>query len=492
MKKIRARSAIARGAMGARRWAALSLPFWALAGLLLLGACAVGPDFERPAAPGTSSYTTGSSPLELSPAVGGESQRLVLAREVEARWWNGFRSPELARVVELALAGSPSLAAAQATLAQAREEIAAARGGLFPQLDVGGRIAREHVEQNRTRTSSPYSVGPAAFYVVDVFGGIRRGIERQTALAESQRHELAAAWLALTGNVVTGSITIASLREQVEARETLVLQDRRNLELVRRKFEAGKTARSDVLVAETLLASDIAELPPLRQQLAEAQHALAVLVGQLPGEWSPPAFQLDGFELPGELPLSLPSELVRQRPDILAAESLLHAASAEVGVATAQLFPSLTLSADLARAGVLSGGAGTAWSLAAQLTAPVFRGGTLRAQRRAAVDAYEASFARYRETVLTGFQQVADALRALENDAESVGAQARRLDVADESLELQRISYEAGKSNLLLLLEAQRAYQQARIGHVRAKGQRLADSARLLVALGGGWWHEAL
>lgn len=463
-----------------------------IAALLLLCSCAVGPDFERPAAPETSGYTSEPRPLEMTPSEGGDRQRLVLASELEAGWWTAFQSPELGRLIERALEDSPSLAAARATLAQAREEVGAARGSFFPQVDGSGRIAREHTERNRSDTSSLYSVGPSLFYVVDVFGGIRRGVERQSALAELQHRELAAAWLALTGNVVTGSIAIASLREQIDAREALVEQDRTNLRLVRHKFEAGKAARSDLLVAETLLASDIAELPRLRRELAEAQHALAVLVGQLPGDWSAPALDLDAFTLPGELPLLLPSELVRQRPDILAAESQLHAASAAIGVATAQLFPSLTLSADLAREGALSGGAGTAWSLASQLTAPVFRGGTLRAQRRAALAAYEAALARYRETVLTGFQQVADALRALEYDAESIGAQARRLDVAEESVELQRISYEAGKSNLLLLVETQRAYQQARIGYVQAKAQRLADSARLLVALGGGWWNEAI
>ena len=459
---------------------------------LLTSSCALGPDFERPVAPDPPGYTAEAAPMHMSPSAGGGDQSLELAREISAQWWEAFHSPELGPVVEQALRDSPSLAAARATLAQAREQIIAARGGLFPQLDVGGSISREHSAGNDSNTSDLYSVGPSVRYTLDVFGAIRRGVEQQTALAELQYHELAAAWLALTGNAVTGAITIASLREQLEASEALVEQDRTNLELVRNKYEAGKAARSDVLVAQTQVASDIAELPLLRQQLAEAQHALAVLVGQLPGEWSPPAFTLDDFELPGVLPLSLPSELVRQRPDILAAESDLHAASAAIGVATAQLFPSLTLSGDLAREGIVSGPAGTAWALAAQLTAPVFHGGTLRAQRRGAVDAYEASFARYRETVLTGFQQVADSLRALANDTDLIGAQTDRLEVAEQSLELQRISYEAGKSNLLLLVAAQRAYQQARIAYVQARGQRLQDSAQLFVALGGGWWNEGL
>ncbi len=325
-----------------------------------------------------------------------------------------------------------------------------------------------------------------------MFGGVRRSVEEQTALAELQHHALAATWLTLTGNAVLGSIAIASLRAQIDASVELVQQDRDNLELVQRKFEAGKVARSDVLVAETQLASDLAQLPPLRQQLAVAQHALSVLAGQLPGAWSPPEFALDGFTLPGELPLTLPSELVRQRPDILAAESQLHAASAAIGVATAQLFPSVTLSADLTRAALISGGAGTAWALAAQAATPIFHGGTLWAQRRAAIDAYQASLASYEETVLTGFQQVADTLRALEHDADLIGAEAQLLDTARESLALQRISYDAGKSDLLLLLVAQRAYQQARLDYARAEGQRLQDTALLFVALGGGWWDANL
>lgn len=458
----------------------------------LLSGCALGPDFERPAAPDPPGYTAEPAPMQMTPTAGGGDQSLALAREISAQWWQAFQSPELGPVVEQALRDSPSLAAARATLAQSRELLAAARGPLFPQLDAGASISREHSSGNGSQTSDLYSVGPSVRYTVDVFGAIRRGVEQQAALAELQYHELAAAWLALTGNAVSGSITIASLREQLEASEALVEQDRTNLELVQNKYDAGKAARSDLLVAQTQLASDIAELPLLRQQLAEARHALAVLVGQLPGEWSPPDFTLDDFVLPGELPLTLPSELVRQRPDILAAESDLHAASAAVGIATAQLFPSLTLSGDLVREGIVSGPAGTAWALGAQLTAPVFRGGTLRAERRAAIAAYDASFARYRETVLTGFRQVADSLRALANDTDLIGAQAERLDVAEQSVELQRISYEAGKGNLLLLVSAQRAYQQARIAYVQARGQRLADSAQLFVALGGGWWNEAL
>jgi len=463
--------------------------------VVLLASCAVGPDFARPAAPTTPGYTAEPTPAAMAPSTGGSEQHLELAEEISSEWWRLFRSPELDGVIERALEDSPNLAAARAALAEAQEVVAATRGALFPQLDAVGGVRREHSpigNGGSATTANLYSVGPTIAYAVDVFGGVRRSVEQQTALAEFQRDELAAAWLTLTGNSVVDSVAIASLRAQLDASEELVEEDRQNLELVQRKYEAGKAARSDVLVAQTQLASDLARLPTLRQQLAVARHALSTLVGQVPAEWSPPDFDLERFELPGELPLSLPSELVRQRPDILAAEAQLHAASAAIGVATAQLFPSLTLSGLLTRESLVAGGAGTAWSAAAQLAAPVFHGGTLLAERRGAIDAYQASLASYQETVLTGFEQVADTLRALAHDADLIDAEKQLLVTASDSLSLQRISYEAGKSDLLLLLAAQRAYQEARLGFAQAEGQRLSDTAQLFVALGGGWWEAGI
>jgi len=476
-----------------RRWRRAGIETW----VALLCGCAVGPDFARPEPPNPPGYTAEPTPEQLAPAAGQAEQRLELGREISAQWYQAFGSAQLDDVLERALRDSPTLAAARATLARAQETVTAARGSLFPQIDASASVSRVGTPavasgSKSGLTATLYSVGGSVSYAVDVFGGIRRGVEQEEALAEFQQYELAAAWLSLTGNTVTGAIVIGSLRAQIEANEEVAQDDRNNLELVQRKYTAGKAARSDVLVAQTQLASDLAQLPTLRQQLAVAEDAVSVLAGQLPGQWSPPEFALDGFQLPGELPLSLPSELARQRPDILAAEAQLHAASAAIGVATAQLFPSLTLSADLTRDAVISGGAGAAWAVAAQLAAPVFHGGTLRAERRAAIDAYEAALASYQETVLTGFEQVADTLRALANDAELVGAQAQLLETARESLALQRISYDAGKSDVLLLIAAERAYQQARLDFARAQGQRLQDSTELFVALGGGWWRANL
>jgi NodT family efflux transporter outer membrane factor (OMF) lipoprotein len=478
-----------------------SAPAAALAGLLLLAACAVGPDFVRPPSPEPASYTAEPTPAILAPGAGGpQRQRLRLAQDLSARWWELFRSPPLDAVLTRALDDSPSLAAARATLAQAREAVTAARGSLLPQVDAAASADRTRSPALRSgipsSTAELYSVGLSASYLVDVFGGTRRTVEQQAALADVQSYELAAAWLSLTGNAATRAIEIASVRAEIAAIQAVIADDEHNLELVQDTFAAGKATRADVLVAETQLATDRTQLPALRQRLAVARHALSALAGQVPAAWTPPAFDLDDFALPGELPLSLPSELARQRPDIRAAEAKLHAASAAIGVATAALYPQLTLSGSFSREaltiGALSSGAGTAWTVAGALATPVFHGGTLRAERRAAIDAYEASLATYRETVLAAFQQVADALRALEHDAALVGAAEQLLDTATESLELQRVSYQAGKTDLLRLIDAERAMQQARSGLAVARGQRLQDTVQLFVALGGGWWQAGL
>jgi NodT family efflux transporter outer membrane factor (OMF) lipoprotein len=382
-----------------------------------------------------------------------------------------------------------TLAAARATLAAARENVLAARGGYWPQVDASASAERFR------RTPNLYTVGATASYAPDVFGATARSVEEQEALAEQQRYELAAAYLSLTGNVVTEAITIASLRGQLEASEEVVADDTRNLELVRFKYEAGKAPLTDVLTAETQLALDRTALPGLRQQLAAARDALSVLTGRAPAAWTPPDFDLKDFTLPQELPLSLPSELARQRPDILAAEALLHADSAAVGIATARLYPNITLSATGGQQSLDSSslfhGVNTFWTLAASLAQPIFHGGTLRAQRRAAIELYQASLATYEQTVLQGLQQVADVLQALAHDAELLDAQRQLLESASHALTLQRESYAAGKSDLLQLIVAERAYQQARLGMVTAQARRLQDTAQLFVALGGGWWDAS-
>lgn len=451
-----------------------------------LAGCVAGPDFVRPAAPGETRYTAGATPLA---GAGGGAQHITPGKAVPARWWRQLGSPALDAVMRRALAANQSLAAARATLAAAQQNVVAARGGLYPKLQVSAGASRSAAPE--ARLANLYTLGPEVSYAMDAFGGTQRTVEQARALADLQRYQLAAAWLTLTGGAAGQAITSASLRAQVQATEDVIAIDEQTFSLVRQEFAAGKVARTDVLTAQTQLASDRATLPALRQQQSVARHALAILAGSAPAAWSPPDFALDDFRLPAVLPLSLPSSLVRQRPDILAAEAQLHADSAAIGIATAHLYPSITLSASFTQqsleAGALFNPANAAWNLSAGLLAPVFEGGTLRAQRRAAVATYEAALANYRQTVLQAFQQVADTLRALGHDGELVAAERQVLDTARESLRLQRLSYAAGKSSLLPLIDAERAYQQARLGLARARAQRLTDTVQLFVALGGAW-----
>jgi NodT family efflux transporter outer membrane factor (OMF) lipoprotein len=297
----------------------------------------------------------------------------------------------------------------------------------------------------------------------------------------------------LTASVASQAVTIASTLAQIRAAEDVVAADEHNLELVRIAYEAGSVARTDVLSAESQLAGDRTLLPPLRQQLSVARHALTVLVGKSPGEWAPPDFVLDTLTLPTDLPVTVPSELVHDRPDILAAEAQLHAASAAIGVATAQLYPTITLSASVALETIATNGTFSgpviASNLAAGLTAPLFHGGTLLAQRRAAIDAYAAQVGAYRQTVLLAFGQVADVLQALQHDAELLGAENTAVTTSDASLRLAQDAYAAGRGSLLQVLDAQRLYAQALLGYAHAKGQRYLDTILLFEAMGGTWRH---
>lgn len=468
----------------------------------LLAGCKAGPNFARPAPPTTQRYTTHI--VKLAPGHGEPAQHVIVNRAIPASWWEAFRSPALDQIVRQAIAGSPTIAAARGRLAQAQQMIAVARGGLYPQVNAG--VSAERLKgppfalgirpSHDLPTFNLYSVGTTVSFVPDVFGETRRQVERQQALANNQRYQLAAAQLTVTGNVVIQALTIASLRLQVDAYNKLVADDRQNLALVRQKDAAGKVARTMLLQAETQLEQDRAALPPLRQQLAAAQDALAMLVGKSPGSWVPPALSLGQFTLPADLPLSLPSTLVRQRPDILAAQARLHAASAAIGVAAGQLYPTITLSAALDPAALTTSTlfkrSNLAWNLLAGLTTPIFHGDALRAQERTSVAGYQAALASYQQTVLEGLRQVADTLRALGHDAQLVQADRLTLDSLESSLALERDRYGAGKDSLPQLLEADRRYQDARVGYARARAQRYLDSAQLFVALGGGWQDDPL
>jgi len=484
----------------AQRWWTLTLLVTPCA---LLAGCAVGPRFVRPAAPTVATYTSAAAAPRLAASTGEPSQRLAVGQRIPAQWWQLFHSSQLDGVVRQALARNPTLEVAQDTLAEAEQAVIETRGGDYPQVDLGVSAERQKgpafalgllPSKQGLPEFNLFSLGPTVSYSLDVFGLTKRQIEESQALADTQSDQLAAAYLTISGNVVTEALTLASLRLQQAAVKHIIADDERNLALVRLKVAGGLAPRSDVLTAETQLAGDRTLLPPLAQQQATAEDALAVLVGEPPGAWAPPSFVLSAFTLPPVLPLSLPSALVRQRPDILAAEAQVHARSAAIGIATAQMYPNIVLSGSIATAalsvGSLFGSSSGVWSAAAGLTAPIFHGGALEARKRQAIDAYRAALALYRQTVLSAFGQVADTLRALGHDTALADAEHQALEVAQASLRMQRASYAAGRSDLLQLLDAERSVEQARLADARATAQRYVDSARLLVALGGGWWRN--
>jgi NodT family efflux transporter outer membrane factor (OMF) lipoprotein len=464
----------------------------------LVAGCMVGPDFIEPKAPDTTGYAEEGIP-DTRVADGKEKeQRFVLGKKIAGDWWQLFHVQRLNDVLDQAIAGNQTLVAARATLAQAREAVTVAGGPLYPQVDVDGSLNRERVslvpigQTQRGPVINLFTLGPTVSYSLDPFGANRRRVEEQGALADLQDYRLDAAYLVLTGDAVTQALAIATARAQIKAVESIIRDDEENLRLVDSVRRAGEATQLDVQIAASQLAADRTLLPPLRQQMSVARHALSILLGRLPSAWVPPDFDLEEFTLPDELPASLPSELVRQRPDILAAEAELHAALAAIGVATAQLYPNIDLTASFTQealsASALFNPASSVWSVGGQLLAPVFHGGALAAQKRAAVDAYDRALASYKQTVLVSFGQVADVMQALKHDGELLEAQRRALQSAEASLSLTRTTYQYGTVGVLQVLDAQRLAEQARLGYVRAQAQRYLDTVQFLTAMGGGWW----
>jgi NodT family efflux transporter outer membrane factor (OMF) lipoprotein len=459
--------------------------------LFVLGGCAAGPNFERPRAPQSHEYTQPGA----TASTGTAAQRIVLGGDVVADWWTLFGSDALNDLLRQASAGSPTIAAARSTLAQAQELTVAAGGARYPQVGLTGGAGRQKYGKEflGPLTAPPpftyFAGGAVVNYTFDVAGGIARSIEERRALFEYQRQEMRAAQLALSGNVVSQVISIASASERIRAINELLEEDQRNRRLVQTSFDAGNTTRVDLLLADSQLANDETLLPPAAQELAVATHALAILVGRAPAEWAPPDLDFSKLTLPATLPVSLPSELVHQRPDILAAEAELHAATAQVGVATANLYPHITLTGSVGQQaltlGTLFGSGNGVWTLTSGLTAPLFDGGTLRAERRADIDAMQASAANYEEAVLQSLRQVADVLTGIDQDAALLAAETHAVDAAQASLNLARESYRAGNVGVLQVLDAERAYSRARLDYVRVQAQRYADTAQLYLALGG-------
>ncbi len=474
-------------------------PIGALLAAALLASCSVGPDFTPPKDPAQTAYDSAGAP-KLEPVAGEAAQSLAVGEKISGDWWNLYHSPGIDKLLKDAIAGNKNLEAARAHLAASEEAANAARGGLYPQLDAAASATRERISYAAFGLNMPskefnvLSVGPTVSYSLDLFGKTRRLIEQQEALAERQRYELDAVYLALTGNAVSQALTIASLQAQLKAVNDIIAEDRDLLAMIGKQVAAGAASNLDLESAKSQLASDRVLLPPLQQQANVARHALALLVGQAPADFTAPDFTLDSLVLPKDLPVSLPSALVHQRPDILSAESELHAASAAVGVATSQLYPDINLTAAISQtaltAGMLGAAASNVWNIGAGIALPLFHGGALQAQKREAEDEFTASAANYQQTVLAAFAQVADVLDALQGDADLLGAQRAALQSAQSSLALTRKSYIAGDVALIQVLDAERLERRARLGYVRSQAQRYLDTAQLFLAMGGGWWDH--
>ena len=467
--------------------------------VLLVAGCEVGPDFTRPPPPKADGYAP--QPVSQTAAAdvpGGEAQRFLSGEDIPGDWWTLFHSPPLNAIIERALKANPTLEAAQATLRQAQAQLRAGEGSLFPTVNANASTTRERISgaafglTGRLPIFTVNSASLSVSYLLDIWGGTQRQIESLAAQAEFERFELEASYLTLTANVATTAVAEAALRGEIAATQQIIAIESQELAGLRRQFTVGTVNNAAVLAQAAALAQSRAQLPALQKQLAQARNQLVAFLGRLPNEDLTETFDLASIQLPRDLPLSLPSKLVEQRPDIRASEALLHQASAEIGVATANMLPQLTLSGSYgseAIGALFTPGSGV-WSLGAGLLQPLFEGGKLYYQRRAAIEAYRAAAAQYRETVITAFQNVADALRALQSDADAVAAQAAAERAALQSLDASRREFHLGAISYLSLLTAEQTYQQARLSLVQAQAGRFSDTAALFEALGGGWWNR--
>ncbi len=466
-----------------------------LAAALLFAGCAVGPDFESPAAPDVSAYDYGAT----SYATADGAQSIVHGEDIPAEWWALFHSDNLNRLVEQAIRDNPDLASAEAALKVAEDNLSAGGAAFFP--TVGGSVssARQQTSKAGNGTQSLYTLHTASVavsYDLDLWGGTRRTVEALQAQADAARFQKEAAYLSLTSNVVTLAISEANLREQIKAAREIIAAQEKVLEIYNLRFASGAVAKGVVAAQKSALASVKANLPPLEHQLAVARHALSALIGQMPEKQPAAEFNLSDVTLPGQIPLSLPSRLVAQRPDVRAAEENLHAASAAIGVAEAARLPNITLSANAGTMAktfskLMTPGYGL-WSFGATAAETIFDAGALANKEQAARDAYDVAAAQYRKTVLAAFQNVADTLHALHSDAESLNARRDAEKAASDNLALVQAQFDAGAVGIAELLAARQAADQARAGAIQAQAQRYADTAALFTALGGGWWNRGV
>lgn len=476
----------------------------ALAASTLLAGCAVGPDFKEPAPPSVDGYTP--SPLSTTSSsanvASGEAQHFVTGQDISGEWWTLFHSKPLNDLIERSLKANPNIKAAQAALKAARENRLAQEGAFSPSISAGATAERAKAS---TLVSPPlnsnavyynlYTPQVSVSFVPDVFGLNRRTVENLKAQEEQARFALVATNITLSSNVVAAAIQEASLRDQIAATNELISINADMLRIVRNEFGKGKNTALDVAAQETQLAQVSATLPPLLKQLAQQRDLLAALSGSFPNQGPGEEFELSALQLPRELPVSLPARLVEQRPDVRQAEENLHAASAQIGIAVANRLPNITLTANVGAMALEAGqiftpGTGF-WTLAGSLTQPIFEGGMLLHKERAARDTFVQAQEQYRSTVLTAFQNVADTLNALEQDAAALKAAAAAKEAAGMTLDLTKRQLQSGQANYLAVLNAEQAYQQAVINLVQARTNRYADTAALFQALGGGWWNRA-
>jgi NodT family efflux transporter outer membrane factor (OMF) lipoprotein len=489
---------IMMSAMRARR-AALLL---ATAAPVLLG-CAVGPDFKKPAPPDVASYTAQPlTPTVSTNTPGGEAQTFTQGGDITADWWTLYHSQTISGLVERAIANSPDLKAARAALRVAHENTAAQRGAYYPSLSAGVAAQRfsqppntlAPVPSNNSFEYNLFTPELSVSFFPDVFGLNQRTVEALHAQERGTRYQLMATYTTLTSNVVVTAIQEAVTDAQIQATQDFIDEESKSVDILEYQLKEGYANRIDLAAQQSQLAQAKASLPPLIKQAAQFHDQLAVLCGQFPSQ--APALDLDlaSLQLPQNIPVSLPSTIVSRRPDILQAQENLHAASANIGVAVANRLPNIELTADagstaLAIGKLFTPGTGF-WDIGSALTQPIFEGGKLMHQERGARAAYDQALEQYKSTVLQAFQNVADSLVALQQDAEALKAAAAADDAAKVTLDLTQRQVKDGYTGYLSLLGAQSAYQQAHIGLLAAEANRYADTAALFQALGGGWWHR--
>lgn len=477
-------------------------PFTAAIAVSFMAGCAVGPDFKRPAAPDVSDYTPHPvSTTATTNVAGGEEQRFVRGGDISADWWTLFHSEPLNALIELSLTNNHDLKAAQAALSAARENVLAQRGAYYPNAAASFSASRQRQSGQIAPTLNSnafvydlYTPQVSVSYVPDVFGLNRRTVESLNAQEQEVRFQMIATYTTLTSNVVVTAIQMGSLQMQVDATRRLIDSNADMVKVLQYQFAKGYASRLDVAAQESQLAQITATLPPLLKQLAQLRDLLAVLAGRFPSQSPDEKFELATLQLPQDLPQSLPSALVAQRPDVRQAEANLHDASAKIGIAIANRLPNIVLTANAGSSAaamdqLFTSGTGF-WGVGAAAAAPLFQGGTLLHQERAAKAAYTQAAEQYRSTVLAAFQNVADTLTALEQDAEAVKAGAAAADAAKVTLELARRQWQGGYAGYLALLSAEQADEQSRINLIQAQANRFADTAALFLALGGGWWHR--